>query len=116
MQELLLRKDIFGLVKSGIKHSTSRKGKRDIQCGLLLFKMTEDESIQEIVDVTNVRYTPYCEISNEEAIKEGYKSIEELRSVLTNIYGNISDDELFTFIEFKLHKPNFENHTGDNYG
>lgn len=102
MQELLLREEIFGLVNSGVKHSTSRKGKRDIQCGSLLFKMTEDESIQTTVNVTSVRYNPYSEISDEEAVKEGYKSIEELRSVLTKIYGEINNDELFTFIEFEL--------------
>lgn len=101
MQELLLKSEIFGLVEAGIKHSTSRKGKRDITCGLLLFKMTEDESIQTTVNVTSVRYTPYCKISDEEAVKEGYKSIQELRDVLTRIYGEIDDNELFTFIEFE---------------
>lgn len=64
--------------------------------------MTEDESVQVVVNVTNVRYTPYGEISDEEAIKEGYKSVEELRSVLTKIYENIDNDEPFTDIEFEL--------------
>lgn len=100
-QELLLRRAIFGKVLDRSKHSTSRKGKRDIVKGALLFKMTEDETQQVIVNVTNVRYIPFGEISEEEAVKEGYESVEQLRSVLFDIYGETPETELFTFVEFE---------------
>ena len=100
-QPLLLKKEIFELAASGVKKSTSRKGKRDIKCGLLTFKMTEDENIQLVVNVTKVDFKPYSQISDAEARKEGYASIGELRDVLTKIYGIINDDELFTFVEFE---------------
>ena len=100
MQELLLKQEVFGLVETGAKHSTSRKGKRDIKCGPLLFKMTEDESRQVTVNVTGIRYIPYGELTDEEAKAEGYEHISELRDILTRIYGEIKSDEPFTFIEF----------------
>lgn len=101
MQELLLRREIFGKVLDGSKKSTSRKGKRDIVNGALLFKMTEDESQQVCVNVTNVRYTPYCEITEDEARKEGYETLLDLQDILTRIYGEIAPDETFTFVEWE---------------
>jgi hypothetical protein len=101
MQELLLRREIFGKVLDGSKKSTSRKGKRDIIKGELLFKMTENEAEQVCVNVNNVRYLPYCEISEEEAIKEGYKSLSDLKEILTKIYGEIDPNEIFTFVEWE---------------
>ena len=101
MQELLLRRDIFGKVLDRSKKSTSRKGKRDIVKGALLFKMTEDEAQQTIVNVTGVRYLPYGEITDEEAKKEGYESLSELQDILVKIYGEIAQDEPFTFIEWE---------------
>lgn len=85
----------------GSKKSTSRKGKRDIVNGALLFKMTEDETQQIIVNVTDVRFTTYGEISEAEAIKEGYGNLGELQDVLTRIYGEIDPNEPFTFVEFE---------------
>ena len=101
MQELLLRREIFGKVLDGSKKSTSRKGKRDIVKGELLFKMTEDEMQQTIVNVTNVRYLPYGDITGEEAKKEGYESLSELQDILVKIYGEIPKGELFTFVEWE---------------
>ena len=101
MQELLLRRDIFGKVLDGSKKSTSRKGKRDIINGALLFKMTEDETQQVIVNVTDVRFLPYWNITEEEARKEGYESLSDLRDTLIGIYGEIDKWEPFTFISFE---------------
>ena len=101
MQELLLRREIFGKVLDKTKKGTSRKGKRDIVKGELLFKMTEDETRQAIVNVTDVRYVPYCDITEEDAIKEGYESLEDLQDILTRIYGEIAPDETFTFVEWE---------------
>ena len=101
MQELLLRREVFGKVLDGSKKSTSRKGKRDIVKGALLFKMTEDESQRVCVNVTNVRYTPYCEITEHEAKKEGYDNLSDLQDILVRIYGEIAPDETFTFVEWE---------------
>lgn len=101
MQELLLRREVFGKVLDGSKKSTSRKGKRDIVKGELLFKMTEDESRQVCVNVTNVRYMPYCEITEQEAKKEGYESLSDLQEILVKIYSEIAPEEPFTFIEWE---------------
>ena len=101
MQELLLREEIFDKVLDGTKKSTSRKGRRDIVVGPLLFKMTEDESVQVVRNVVGVRYCAYKEITDDEARKEGYTSLADLQNILERIYGVIDPNELFTFIEWQ---------------
>lgn len=100
-QELLLREDVFRLVCVGVKRSTLRKGRRDIKTGPLAFKMTENPKIQMVVNVTKVTYLSLAEITENEATKEGYTSLSELRDVLYQIYGEIDDTELFTCVEFE---------------
>ena len=39
--------------------------------------------------------------TDEEAKKEGYESLADLKAVLVKIYGDIPNDELFTFISFE---------------
>lgn len=103
-QELLLREKMFNLVLSGQKTITSRKGKRDITTGPLIFRMTENPEKQIVVNVTKVSFVAYPDITDTEAKKEGYASVNELRNVLIRIYGEIDPSDLFTLIEFELVK------------
>lgn len=51
--------------------------------------------------VTNVEYCRFYDITEEEALKEGYSSLDELKDVLRNLY-DVDADPNFTLIEFKL--------------
>lgn len=98
MQELLLRREAFWQVANGSKKSTSRRGKRDINLGPMVIKMTENPAETLIVDVIGVDYCLLGNITNDEAIKEGYESIDALRYKLECIYGELPEDEEFTLI------------------
>lgn len=100
--EIKLRGEMFPALKNGTKIRTSRYGKRYVTVGdMVVFVMTENEKIKCPVIITNVFYCTFYELTQEEAIKEGYSSLEELKSALRKIY-NPFDDDIYTIIEFKL--------------
>lgn len=100
MNVLKLRKEMFPLIYSGKKTCTSRQGIRDFTLyDKLIFVATEDSSISTDVIVTDIKYCKFSELTKEEAIKEGYESLEELKEVLKKIY-DISKDDNFTLVEF----------------
>ena len=99
-QILFLREEFFPLIDEGTKTSTLRKGKRDISCGPLIFKRADCPNIHINVMVTEVNYIPYEKLSTVEANLEGYMTIGALRNVLSDIYGPIGDNEIFTQITF----------------
>lgn len=100
MDTLNLRKEMFPAIYSGKKTSTSRQGIRDFTLyDKLIFVATEDSSIHTDVIVTNVKHCKFDELTEEEAIKEGYESLEELKETLNKIY-DISKDDNFTLVEF----------------
>lgn len=100
MDILKLRKEMFPAIYSGKKTCTSRQGIRNFTLyDKLMLVATEDSSIHTEVIVTNVRYCKFDELTKEEAVKEGYESLEELKETLNRIY-DISKDDNFTLVEF----------------
>lgn len=100
MDVLKLRKEMFPVIYSGKKTCTSRQGIRNFTLyDKLMFVATEDNSIRTEVIITNVRHCKFDELTKEEAIKEGYESLEELKETLKKIY-DISKDDNFTLVEF----------------
>lgn len=104
MAVLKLRKEMFPAIYSGEKTSTSRQGKRSFKPGTYLTIVAkEDESVSVDVLITDVTHCKYDELNEKEAIREGYKSLKEMKEVLEKIY-DISKDDNFTLIEFALKK------------
>jgi len=56
MQTLKLADDLFPKIGDGSKSINIRRGRRDIQLGKLIFEGVEDETLQEEVEVVEVRY------------------------------------------------------------
>ena len=100
MYMIRIRQEMFPLILSGKKTSTSRQGLREIEVGQELRFLSADGDIADTV-VTNVEYCKFEELTEEEALKEGYSSVDELKDVLRNLYA-IESDPNFTLIEFKL--------------
>ena len=98
---LLLRKEMFSKLLSSEKSSTSRFGKRDFNKGdILIFKMTEDETVACNCIVTDVMYCKFEDLTEEEARMEGYSSLKEMKDSLIKIYSLTSKDEI-TLIHFR---------------
>ena len=102
MYMMRLRQEMFPLILSGKKTSTSRQGKRVIKIGQELRLLSADGDITDVL-VTNVEYCKFNELTEEEAFKEGYSSLAELKEVLRNLY-DVDADPNFTLIEFKCRK------------
>lgn len=104
MDVLKLRKEMFPNIYSRKKTCTSRQGIRNFTPqNKLTFIATEDDSISVDVVITNVKYCKFDEITEEEALKEGYETLNELKDVLAKIY-DISKDDNFTLIEFEIER------------
>ena len=101
MQELLQRSTGFNKILSGKKTGTSRYGWRtNIEKGLLKIRMTENNDLEVMVLVTDVIFTTYGALTEEEAIKEGYENLGELRAFLEDIYGELSEGTPITLVWF----------------
>ena len=109
MQELLQMGTAFNQILKGKKTSTSRFGWRNIEKGLLKIKMTENTDLEVTVLVTDVIFTYYGQITEEEALKEGYESLEALRTKLEDIYGEMGEVTPFTLIWFLVPVGGSEN-------
>ena len=100
MYMMRIRQEMFPLILSGKKTSTSRQGLREIKIGQELRFLSADGDIADTI-VTNVEYCKFDELTEEEAFKEGYSSLDELKDILRNLY-DVDTDPNFTLIEFKL--------------
>ena len=101
IQTLKLREEIFNKALDGSKKSTSRLGIRDIKPGSLKLVMTEDESKFTIVEAISCKLIDFKSITDQEAILEGYKTAEELKNILIEIYGPLNEDDVLTLVEWK---------------
>lgn len=100
MTTLKLRKEMFPFILSGAKTSTSRYGIRDIKTqDKLIFVASEDDSCTINTLVTDIQYCRFIDLTEEEAIAEGYNSLAELKAVLKKLY-NPQDDDYFTLVTF----------------
>ena len=98
--ELELKKERFYGLIDGTKVSTSRLGHRSAVIGEeLVIKMTENPKISYTGRIVDVQYCTFSELTEEEAIAEGYGSLSELRENLVTLYNPQPDDE-FTLIRF----------------
>lgn len=104
MATLKLRKEMFPAIYSGKKTSTSRQGIRDFKPGTNLTIVAQEDELTSIdVLITDVTHCKFNELNEEEAIREGYGSLKEMKETLEKIY-DISKDDNFTLIEFSLRK------------
>ncbi len=57
-----------------------------------------------IAEIVKVTYKKVSELTDEDAMKDGFTNVKELINALKRIYGNISDEDCVTVIEFRVRK------------
>jgi ABC-type multidrug transport system ATPase subunit len=87
-----------GPILNNQKVTTIRKGRININRGLMLLE-SEDQSI--IVNVKNVKYKSLLNLNDFDALKEGFESKVELLEELGRVYPKISKRSIVTIIEFE---------------
>lgn len=97
--EMLLNDEFIPAVKDGTKTSTVRKGVRSSpDLGENVTLQGAHDSVE--VHITGKSYVPYRELNTHDAIRDGFKSLDELQSVLTGIYGPFDEREYVTIFKF----------------
>lgn len=100
MQFLFLRDCVFGALRAGLKHTTIRKDRRDIQLGALKFRGATDISLEEIVHVISVTFTTLGGLSEDTLEADGFKDHDQALKVMKHFYGDIDFDTEVTVIDF----------------
>ncbi len=103
-KKLKFLQDYKGLILSGAKTSTIRKGhKSKYQEGDVVDIVAGDEVIGEAV-IKAVRHTTFKELTPKDARKDGFSSKSKLKKALKEIYGEFKSDDPITQIEFEMVK------------
>lgn len=104
--KIKLQAKYWDKVLDGSKFSTSRLGKRDYPLGFTVIEQTENPDISIVVYIRSIEYCRFGELTNYEAVAEGYYDAEDLKANLCKIYGNIEYDDIITLLHWELPKHN----------
>ena len=98
VQKLILAEDVFDTLKDG-KTCTIRKGRRDIELGLLMFESLEEKR-RELVYVTHVIYCKALYIPEEYWRNDGFTSVNDMIEKMQRFYPDMDDETECTVIVF----------------
>lgn len=99
MERIALAPRFFEMVAEGTKTTTIRYGHRDYKTGEGLFYCDICSREQQIT-ITSVEYKTFGEISNEDALTDGYSNADELKTVLKEFYPEIHNNVEVTKVTF----------------
>lgn len=109
--ELPLYKDFLDRLRRGRKRSTIRYRKGAIE--LPSFKRlplyeTQDYGVGDrskptaVVEISSIRYQIFGELTEQDAVTDGFSSLQEMRRELTEIYKDLKDNEWVTIYSIEL--------------
>jgi hypothetical protein len=86
-------------IRMGHKTSTIRKGRKTFDQEAVLLKTRDDF---EAVKITCVKHTAFKCLTEEDAKKDGFVSLQELKFALLKFYPDLADNSWITIISFEL--------------
>ena len=103
---MMFKKELLGLVVSGRKTQTRRLHKRLLKEGrVYALKRGWFESTGDYLKITRVAHQRLGDITEEEAVKEGFSSIDEFRSAWIRINGSWDPEMEVIVYDFELTDP-----------
>lgn len=99
-RHLMVKGEFVKDILSGRKKATIRLGKVKLKYNELIVHGGGRPVAK--VRVTGVRYKRVSELTDEDAVKDGFRSREELLEALRRMYGDFSEDDYVTIIEFEV--------------
>lgn len=96
---LKLAAEYIPAIRTGRKTTTIRKGRKTFDHESILLK---SRSAFEAVKITEVKHTLFKCLTEEDARKDGFTSLEELKFALLKYYPDLRDDGWVTIICFEL--------------
>ena len=103
IQVLDLADKFLPLVFDGRKRTTVRKGQRTIKKGPALLR-SEEQTLP--IKIVGKHYKKYSELTREDAVRDGFNSLQELRDALHEFYPDLADSDTVTVVEFGLQSEN----------
>jgi carbamoyltransferase len=109
--ELPLYRDFLDRLRRGKKRSTIRYRKGAVEIpsfNQLPLYETPDYGVGDrskptaLVEITNIRYQIFGELTERDAVTDGFSSLAEMRRELTEIYKDLRDDEWVTIYSIEL--------------
>jgi hypothetical protein len=101
MPVMLIKKSLVDLIKNGRKTTTIRLGRRKVKTGALTFLSGRDTLK---VEVTRVEYKSVERLSQVDAQRDGFSSLEDLIRVLRSFYPDMEPGSEVTLVHFELPK------------
>ena len=101
LEIILIRPDLLELTRQGKKYSTCRYGIRNYPLGKTILMSNQAEDFIYI-NITKINYCKFYELTDEVARMDGFKDVQELKTILGDIYGYIPADADMSIIEFNL--------------
>jgi len=102
----MFKKDLLDLVLSGRKTQTRRRHKNPLKEGrIYAVKRNWLEATGEYIRITKVYPQKLGDVSEEEAIKEGFSGLDKFREAWIRINGNWDPEMEVTVYEFELAEP-----------
>lgn len=109
--ELKFNKKFESWINEGIKIQTTRDHlKPCINDGKIVTGIFVDGTNVKgfcSLKILSVKSKPFKDLTSYDAIFEGYRSVEELKSNLLSIYNNLEDDDTVYLIRFKMIKEEY---------
>jgi hypothetical protein len=84
-------------VVSGDKVSTIRRGRRNYPLGGALLR-ARDRDIA--IDIRRVRYSKIRDLTVDDARRDGFENVEELKTALSRFYPQLQPEDDVTIVEF----------------
>lgn len=97
-QSLRLKQELFDAVIRGEKKSTIRKGRRIISKGPLILEAGNESCL---VYATSVKHCALKSLTDEDALKDGYKNKDDLLKAIKQFYPTLLPRNLVTVISFE---------------
>jgi ABC-type ATPase with predicted acetyltransferase domain len=95
---LKLKSEYFDLILQGKKSTTIRRFNSSFNLGCSLL---ESEKNILPVYIKNIENKLFKELNSDDALRDGFSTLEDLKVTLLKIYNNLTDDSRITILHFK---------------
>lgn len=102
--KILLNPKFINDVKTGRKTTTVRKGYRDYHTRKPAIFCAGQETVP--IEIESNKYIKFNQLTEEDAMNDGFSSLVELKSELKQFYSDIRDNTPVTIVKFNLRKEN----------
>ena len=101
MERINFDEEYVDVILSGKKRTTVRKGIRTYPSGRLV-ELTANGKTFALARIRKVVVKRVSELTDEDALRDGFEKRKDLISALKRIYGSIDDREFVTIVHFDV--------------